>query len=175
MNGQQRLVQIAASTPRMTAALPGMPMGGTTMVRLLRIAQFGLGGFFEPVFRALDLTEHNFHVLCLLAASERGAASPSDLSEMVGTSRPNMTRILEELVQDGWVERSVDSRDARRHIIRITTAGRRKVRDTVPRLGEPINRAFSDLDPSELALLDKLLRKLIVSFDKGAGELRSAA
>jgi MarR family transcriptional repressor of emrRAB len=86
-----------------------------------------------------------------------------------------MTRILEELVQDGWVERSVDSRDARRHIIRITAAGRRKVRDTVPRIAEPINRAFSDLDPKELALLEKLVRKLIVSFDKGAGELRSAA
>lgn len=159
----------------MALALPGMPMDGTTMVRLLRITGFGLGNFFEPVFRALGLSENNFHVLCLLMSSETGAAAPSELSDMVGTSRANMTRMIEELVQDGWVERSIAPRDGRRHIIKVTAAGRHKVHDTVPRIAEPINRAFSDLDSGELALLAKLLRKLILSFDKGAGELRSAA
>lgn len=175
MNGQMRLAHVAASTPRMARALPGMPMDGTTMVRLLRIAGFGLGNFFEPAFRALGLTEHNFHVLCLLMASEHGSAAPSELAEMVGTSRGNMTRILEELTTDGWIERRVAQRDARRHVISITAAGRRKVRDTVPRIAEPILRAFSGLSGDELALLDKLLRKVIVSMDKGAGELRVAA
>jgi MarR family transcriptional repressor of emrRAB len=175
MNGQQRLTNVASSTPLLAAALTGMPMEGTTMVRLLRITQFGLGNFFEPVFRALDLSENNFHVLCLLMASETGSTSPSELSEMVGTSRANMSRILEELVEDGWIERSVAPRDGRRHILRITASGRRKVRDTVPRIAEPIIRAFSDLEEAELALLSKLLHKVIVSFDKGCGELRVAA
>lgn len=175
MNGQMRLARVAASTLRMEQAIPGMPMQGTTMVRILRIAQYGLGGFFEPVFRALDLTENSFHVLCLLMSSESGSASPSELAEMVGTSRANMTRILEELVEDGWVERTVAARDGRRHVISITGAGRRKVRDTVPRIAEPIERAFSNLSSQEMALLEKLLGKLIVSFDKGAGGLRAVA
>lgn len=159
----------------MAGALPGMPMDGTTMVRLLRISGFGIGNFFEPVFRALDLTENGFHVLCLLMASQTGSAAPSELAEMVGTSRANMTRILEELVADGWIERRIAARDGRRHVISITAAGRRKVRDTVPKIAEPILRAFSDLTPDEFALLDRLLRKLIVSLDKGAGELRAVA
>lgn len=175
MNGQMRLAQVGASTPRMTRALPGMPMDGTTMVRLLRISSFGLGNFFEPVFRALGLTENSFHVLCLLISSETGSAAPSELAEMVGTSRANMTRILDELIGDGWIERRVAERDARRHVISITATGRRKVRDTVPRIAEPIRRAFSDLTSEEFALLDRLLRKLIVSLDKGAGELRAVA
>lgn len=150
-------------------------MDGTVLVRLLRISAAGLGEYFEPVFRALMLSENSFHVLCLLVSSETGAASPSELSEMVGTSRGNMTRILEELLQDGWIERSVEPRDGRRHVIAITAAGRLKVRDTVPRIVEPIERAFSSLDRDEIALLDKLLRKLILSFDKGAGELRAVA
>jgi MarR family transcriptional repressor of emrRAB len=175
MNGSQRLAQVASSTPRMARALPGMPMDGTVMVRLLRIAGFGLGNFFEPVFRELELSEHSFHVLCLLLAAESGSAAPSELSEMVGTSRANMTRILDELLRDGWVSRRVSPRDARRHVIAITPAGRGKVHDTVPRIAEPIHRAFSDLSAAELVLLDKLLRKLIASFDKGAGEVRAAA
>lgn len=145
------------------------------MVRLLRIAQFGLGDSCEPAFRALGLTEHTFHVLCLLLASESGTASPSELAEMVGTSRANMTRILEELIQEGWIERRAAPRDGRRQIISITAAGRRKVRDAVPRLAEPVKRAFSGLSVEELALLDGLLRKLIVSFDRGALELTVAA
>ena len=150
-------------------------MEGTTMVRVLRIAQFGLGSFFEPVFRALGLTENSFHVLCLLMSNESGTASPSELAEMVGTSRANMTRILEGLLADGWIDRTAAARDGRRQVIAISAAGRRKVRDTVPRIAEPIRRAFADLSNEEMALLDKLLRKLITSFDKGAGELRAVA
>lgn len=152
-----------------------MPMDGTVMVRLLRISAAGLSDFFEPVFRVLGLSEHSFHVLCLLVASETGSASPSELSDMVGTSRGNMTRILEELEQDGWVTRTVAPRDARRHIITITAEGREKVRDTVPRIAKPLERAFSDLSAEEFALLSRLLRKLITSLDKGAGEIRAVA
>jgi len=174
MIGAHRLAQIAASTPRMARALPDMPMAGTVMVRLLRAAEFGLGDFFEPAFRAMGLSEHSFHVLCLLMASETGTASPSALSEMIGTSRANMTRILDELAEDGWISRKIAARDGRRHIIAITAAGRRKVHDTVPRIAEPIHRAFSDLSADEMTLLNKLLQKLILSFDKGAAALRAA-
>jgi MarR family transcriptional repressor of emrRAB len=175
MKGTERLASVQSSTPRMARALPDLPMAGTVMVRLLRAAVFGMGNFFEPVFRTLDLTEHSFHVLCLLVASEKGTASPSELSELVGTSRANMTRILDELIEDGMVSRTVATRDGRRHVIAITAAGRKKVRDTVPRIAEPIHSAFSGLSAEEMAHLDRLLRKLIMSFDKGALELNAAA
>lgn len=175
MKGSGRLRQIADSTPRMSRALPDLLMPGTVMVRLLRTTEFGLGNYFEPVFRALGLTENTFHVLCLLLASEHGRASPGELSEMVGTSRANMTRLLEELLQDGYIARSVDPRDARRHVISITPAGRAKALETAPQLHEPIERAFSDLDAQEFEMLERVLRKLIVSLDKAPRSLRAAA
>lgn len=159
----------------MAEALPALPMPETVMVRLIRIGTFGLGDFFEPVFRALGLTENSFHVLCLLLASEHGRASPSELSELVGTSRANMTRILDALVTDGLASREVEARDARRHVIQITRAGRKAANEAVPRLVEPLKRAFSGLSQQELALLDLLLRKVITSFDKGAVPLRAVA
>lgn len=150
-------------------------MPPTVMVRLIRISAFGLGDFFEPVFRALGISEHGFHVLCLLVAAEHGRAAPSELSEMVGTSRANMTRILDELTEDLLVSRAVHARDGRRQEICITAAGRRRVREVVPKMAEPLNRAFSGLSAEEFALLDKLLRKLILSLDKGGEALRAAA
>lgn len=175
MKGSERLARVAVSTPLMKKALPQLSMPGTVMVRLLRITAFGLGSYFEPVFRSMGLTENTFHVLCLLLATDNGSASPGELSEMVGTSRANMTRLLEELIEDGHVERAIDPRDGRRHIITITDQGRAKALDTAPQLREPIESAFSDLSREEFAQLDRLLRKLIVSLDKSPRQLRFAA
>ena len=159
----------------MAAALPGLPMTGTVLVRLLRIAGGSLGDYFEPLFRAHDLSESGFHILCLLVASDAGCAAPSELSDMVGTSRANITRLLEQLEREGWIERAASERDGRRQVVAITPAGRTKVDGTVPQIAAPIERAFSDLDAGDLAELDRLLRKLVVSFDKGSVALGAAA
>ena len=159
----------------MASALPDLPMAETVMVRLIRISVIGLGQFFEPVFRGLGLTESSFHVLCLLVASDNGMASPSELSELVGTSRANMTRNLDSLVADGLATRAVESRDARRFTIRITPAGRKRTTQAVPKLVEPLKGAFSGLSADEFSMLDQLLRKAIASFDKSALPLRAAA
>ncbi len=175
MRGIERLASVERSTPPMAEALPQLPMSETVLVRLMRISVFGLGNYFEPVFRVLGLTENSFHVLCLLMASDHGRASPSELSELVGTTRANMTRILDSLINDGFASRSVEAHDARRHSIRITAAGRKAASEAVPKMVEPLKRAFSGLDAEEVALLDRLLRKTIVSFDRGAAPLRAAA
>ena len=175
MRGIERLAAVNRSAPAMAEALPNLPSPQTVMVRLIRIGVVGLGQFFEPVFRGIGLSENSFHVLCLLMANDRGEASPSELSELVGTSRANMTRILDELASENLILRSVEERDARRYVIQITAAGRKAVTDAAPRLAEPLQRAFSDLSPDEFAQLDALLRKVIKSFDKSALPLRASA
>lgn len=168
MRGTLKLAAVKRSTPAMGAALPDLPMPQTVMVRLLRIAIAGMTEYFDPVLRRIGLSENMFHVLCLLVASENGQASPSELSELVGTSRANMTRILEQLEREGYASREIEARDGRRHLIQITDAGRQATRDAVPQMIEPLHRAFSDLTPDEFATLDRLLRKVTLSFDKGA-------
>lgn len=168
MRGIDRLVAIEKSTPAVASALPTLPVAETLAVRLMRISVFGLGQYFEPVFRAMGLTENSFHVLSLLLANENGSAAPSALSDMVGTSRANMTRILDSLVLDGLVSRTVEVRDARRHVIRITAAGRRAVTRAVPKLEGPLRRSFAGLTAEECAQFQRLLRKVIISFDSDA-------
>jgi MarR family transcriptional repressor of emrRAB len=170
-----RLTAVDRSTPTMAAALPALPMAETVMVRLMRISVVGLGQFFEPVFGEIGLTESSFHVLCLLMANERGQGSPSELSDLVGTSRANMTRILDQLIADKLVLRSSETRDARRAIIQITPRGRSRAEAAMPRLADPLRAAFSDLDRDEFAQLEALLRKAIKSFDKGALPLQARA
>lgn len=174
MKGAERLAEVDRSTPLMARAIPELDMPGAVMVRLLGIASFGLHNFFEPVFRELGLTEKTYHILCLLEASENGAASPGALSEMLGTSRANVTRLLADLDKAGYISRTVDARDARRHVIAISEAGRAKALAVAPQLAEPISNAFSDLDETEFKQLQSLLRKLIVSLDKSPRESANA-
>lgn len=168
MNGEMRLSAIDRSTPAMARALPDLPMRETVMVRVLRLCLSSVGDFFSAEFRKIGISEHAFHVLCLLVATDDGRASPSELSDLVGTSRANMTRILASIVDEGFATRRTEDLDGRRQTIEITEAGRKAALATVPQLVRPLNLAFSGLDASELATLDKLLRKCVKSFDNNA-------
>jgi MarR family transcriptional repressor of emrRAB len=168
MQGHLKLATVERSTPVRAAALPELPMAETVMVRLIRITVAGMTDYFDPALRRIGLTENTFHVLCLLMAADQGRASPSELSELVGTSRANMTRILEQLEREGYASRAVEARDARRHVIEISAKGRRVAAAAVPKMVEPLRRAFSGLTPQEFRTLEMLLRKTILSFDQGA-------
>jgi len=168
VRGIDKLAAVDASTPAMRQALPSLPMTETVMVRLLRISTASLGQFFEPVFREIGLTENTFHILCLLMSAPEGRASPSELSELVGTSRANMTRLLDELDSTGHIRRLSAQSDGRRVIVAITDSGREAALQTAPRLEPALHTAFAGLDDTEMAQLAILLRKAVRSFDKRA-------
>ncbi len=168
MRGVDKLAAVDASAPAMCRALPDLPMAETVMVRLLRISAASLGQYFEPVFREIDLSENTFHILCLLMAAPEGRASPSELSELMGTSRGNMTRLLDELDQAGHIRRDTVQSDGRRFIVTITNSGRAAALHTAQRLNPALRQAFADLSDEEMAQLALLLRKAVGSFDKRA-------
>ena len=168
MRGTDKLAAVDVSTPAMARALPDLPMAETVMVRLMRISTASLGQYFEPVFREIGLTENTFHILCLLMSAPEGRASPSELSELVGTSRANMTRLLDELDNTGHIRRQTVQSDGRRIIVAITDSGRAAALQTAPRLEPALRHAFADLDEGEMAQLAMLLRKAIGSFDRRA-------
>jgi MarR family transcriptional repressor of emrRAB len=166
MQGRSKLAAVERSTPPMAGALPDLPMREAVLVRLVRILSSTMTDCFESVFRGSGLSENSFHVLCLLLASPNCRAAPSELSSMVGTSRANMTRILGQLHRGGWVSRTVEARDGRRHIIALTPEGRDIARTTSCRIGAPLSQSFSGLSADESLSLGALLRKLIVSLDQ---------
>ena len=175
MRGRERIASVNRSTSSMGVALPALPMQETTLVRFIRIAAASMGAYFEPHFTAMGLTEQSFHVLCLLLAAPKGQASPSELADMVGTSRANMTRILEQLTKAGLIIRASEARDARRQAIALTESGRRLAMDTSEGISAPLSRAFAGLTTAERATLETLLRKTIISFDDGALQLDAIA
>lgn len=175
MRGVLKLASVKRSTPAMAAALPELPMAETVIVRLAQILRTSLHAYFEPMFRHVGFTEGSFHVLCLLLAAEQGQASPGELAELVGTSKANLSRILDQMVHEGLVTRRVETQDARRHVIAVTEQGRARAEDAVPRFKETLRHAFGGLSTEELATLNVLMQKAILSLDTAGITLQADA
>lgn len=175
MKGRERIAVVDASSPRLSRTIPALPEEETVLVRLLRIAAGQMADSFEPSLRACGLAESQFNVLCFLHASKNGRLPPSELSELIGTSRPNMSRLLKDLVEAGYVEMQDAERDARRSLAVITAKGRQCTHRAIPVMAEPVRMAFRGLNATDRKTLNRLLRNLIISIDDGAYDRKSAA
>lgn len=175
MKGRERIAAVDASTPRLGRSIPELPEEETILVRLLRIATAQMADFFEPALRDCGLVENQFNVLCYLFASKDGRLPPNELTELMGTSRPNTTRILRDMVGLGFIEMRDVEHDGRRSVASLTPKGRQRVRQAIPVMSQPVAAAFRGLAASDRKELNRILRDLIESIDEGVYERRSAA
>lgn len=67
---------------------------------------------------------HKWHFAVLVALSEGGPASQSELSRRTGIYRSDMVAVLNELSDTDCVSREPDPADRRRNVITLTEAGR---------------------------------------------------
>ncbi|GAB3382155.1 MarR family transcriptional regulator [Spongiibacter taiwanensis] len=166
MRGIERLRSIERSTEPLANALPELSKDATILVRLLRVAGFGLSDYFSDVFRGMGISETMYHLLAVLYASEGGRNSPTQLSELIGTGRANMTKVIGNLEKLQLVHRETDTGDARRSVVTITEKGKALMNEITPKVSNPITNAFNGLSKAEQKQLSDLLRKTIVSFDR---------
>jgi len=66
--------------------------------------------------------------VCLQALSE-GPLEVAELADVVGTSRPAVTRMVDTLVRKGWADRERDQTDRRRVRVTLTQAGTAQASD----------------------------------------------
>lgn len=91
---------------------------------LLARASHALWRGFEPQVRAAGLNSLEWRVLATLSDSE--PVTVGQLALEVLAKQPTVTKSLDRLSAQGWVERLADASDARRARVRLTAAGRRK-------------------------------------------------
>lgn len=65
--------------------------------------------------------------ILLIELSLRGQASQIELADAAEIDEPSTARSIQRLERDGLVKRSVDPKDARRRVVKLTPAGRRLI------------------------------------------------
>ncbi len=147
---------------------PGMPVRNITLTRM-----------FFYIFKALEdqanhfLAEYginNTHYIALMMiySSEGNMLNPCKLSDSLLSSRANITRLMDELVEFGWVERKGSTEDRRRVELSLTPAGVAFVEEVLPRNWQRINHILADFSAEEIDLTENMLRKLLSRIEQGA-------
>ena len=114
--------------------------------------------FNQHVGEPLNLRTVEFTVLMLLLANED--VTPSQISRTLAMSAPNLTQLLDRLVERGLVARERSSHDRRAQYIRLTRAGRtlaKKAHEISLGMEQETLRHLSD---AERAMLLELLHRV---------------
>ena len=139
------------------------------LYRVARLLRHRLAQFLERESPGLS-PEQWFHLFRLY---ERDGCAQTELTDATLDDRPNVTRLLAGLEQQGYVRRSPDPDDRRRILVYLTRSGRALVARLLPTVVEERMRIFEGLSPREvsrllrsLAVLESNLRTLTSSADE---------
>lgn len=176
MKTSSRTQSVYTSLPQWAASVPGLPLTEVKLLRLVRVASLGITAITEPILRPHGLTESSYHALVTIAASGSAGLAPGLLSELIGQTRSNMTRIVRLLSSKKLIRSLPDPHDARSRVLMISEAGLHLVNTQGRELGRLVAMAESTLTSREKSTLESLLRKMLASMDRTEEEaLRTAA
>jgi DNA-binding MarR family transcriptional regulator len=91
----------------------------------------------------------------LATVDKHGPLTPSELADREQVQRPTATRIVGRLADAGLVERTSDPEDGRVTLVSPTPEGRALLRRLRQRKNAYLARRLRDLEPSEVATLDR--------------------
>jgi DNA-binding MarR family transcriptional regulator len=99
------------------------------------------------------------HLIALTVIQELGESSQANLAEALRLDPTNLVGVLNELEDAGLVERRRSPDDRRRHIVGLTTAGKRRLGQLEKALAGVEEEVLSGLDFEQRVTLHSLLQR----------------
>jgi MarR family transcriptional regulator, lower aerobic nicotinate degradation pathway regulator len=134
---------------------------------LLARASHALWRGFEPRLRAAGLNSLEWRVLATL--SDSAPLSVGQLAQEVLAQQPTVTKTLDRLESQGWVQRSPDAQDARRARVALTPAGAAHVAPLLADAQAHEAQRLQALGLQDLEAVRAALQTLVQHFDDQDG------
>lgn len=151
---------------RIARQLPGMPQDRVVINRLFFFVFKELDEVYNRFLAEFGLNSSSFLALAMLLSSEDNRLNPCHLSNALIASRTNVTRLSDDLVDAGWVDRKPSTEDRRRIELSLTESGRALVLQILPKVWQLIELQWAEFSAAEIAEFDRLLRKLMNTMNR---------
>jgi DNA-binding MarR family transcriptional regulator len=145
-----------------TLAGPPKELLSSTTFLLKRLG-FAAKDRSHAAFEVTGLNAFHFAVLSLLEEDPR--ETQAVIADALGYDRGHLVRLLDELEERHLVVRKRDPDDRRRHVVKLTAAGRETLGEMRTIVGKLEDEFLAPLDPRERAALHALLLRLMSEHD----------
>src|SRR5438552_11474516 len=150
-----------ASPARPQPAGAGLTTGAEALFAVLHIQAHVIRPIDDAFDHAHGTGLSGFELLARLARMHPDGASVRYLSEQVVVSPSRVSRLAEDFVARGWLERAASPQDGRLSLVRLTAAGRETLAAMEQTFAHALQTHFLDpLSPEQLAALIAVGRTL---------------
>ena len=151
----ERLQQIAAHLPELHLDVPAF----AAYLALVSVAD-EIEAASAEYFARHELSTGRFCILVALLEHLPKALAPSELAELAGVTRGNVTGLIDGLERDGQVTRQERGCDRRMTPVALTPAGRKLARTLLADRAERIHNLMRRLSPAERDTLLSMLARI---------------
>jgi MarR family transcriptional repressor of emrRAB len=145
-------------------AVTGSGLGDVKICVLMRQNNTLMGSLANRLLEPFGLTIISYIVLISMRGTQGSHVNPSELCDTLGETRANMTRICDELVEKGLINRIPSPEDRRRVNLSLSDKGTELLNHIVPDLRVQVESLFSIFSEQEKATLISLLERMNKSF-----------
>ncbi|WP_265518630.1 MarR family winged helix-turn-helix transcriptional regulator [Nitratireductor luteus] len=141
---------------------------GTVISRLQSAARLSRTALAEKL---LDQGLYAGQDKIMLALFQENGQTPSELAAKLGVRPPTITKTINRLAAQGFLEKRASEQDARRAHVFLTENGEQAIRAIEKSVRKTEKQALKSLDKKEQKALVKLLARIEANLSRGAPQV----
>lgn len=158
-------IELVNALRLLSGRLPEFSEQQTQSGRLLRVVTERLSSRLNENLKIFGVNENLWFAMMAVYVSPNSEILPSRLSDLMDLTRTSATRLSDEMVEHGWVERHINQQDRRQIVLKLTPEGEAFIQKVWPQISKKSGEAWEEFTSDDYTQLQYLLTKLLNRLD----------